>query len=186
MTNFDKLQGIFQLKWEELCCAVNVNNSIGLKQLCWNQICKMIDLSLSPPFQYSLSCHDLISLSVFSVSGTPFCYVLAAAFCCCSLTLESVSKVTLLQSAALWQMTDSTAYSSILLYTAPCCRSQWIPNLNRWLHRDRITRFSASMGRKVDFTFDLCVLLTALGKIFVSFNTRAKWLYQRVNCSKTG
>lgn len=153
----------------------NANHGIAVKQICY-----LIDLmfvtsvSIFPlmPWPHLMNCLLLLD--------TPFCCVLA--FVAAS-RLRKVFPMLHYYKALLWQMTDSTTYSSSLFRTAPCCRSQWIPNLNRWLHLDRITHSSASMGRKVDFTFDLWVLLTAPCKIFCSFNTAAEqvksicWLY---------
>ena len=102
--------------------------------------------------------------------GGVFCLALdaASAVALWLFFFESVSKVTQLQSVALWHMTDSTAHSSILLSAAPCCRHNGFQNLNRWLHRDRITCSLPAVRRKVDFTSDLWVLLTGVMHI----NTR--------------
>lgn len=94
-----------------------------------------------------------------------FCDVLDAAFAGRALTFESVSKVIRLQSAALWHMTDSSAHSSALLYAAPCRPHNGFHIHDRWLHLDRITCSPPSMGRKVDFTFDLWALLTGVTHI---------------------
>lgn len=141
---------------------INVNEwSIALKQLCWNLICKMIALHYT-------SCHDVkndFSLSYRTVSKlnlmpwphliiyllnicTTFCYVLDAAFvfdCWKCFKSNTITKHCSLTH-------DRTLINSSLHRTL--LASQWIPNLNRLPHLDRITRSPPSMGRKVDFTFD--------------------------------
>lgn len=157
----------------------NANHSIAVKQI-WCLIDLMFVISISI-FSLMPWPHLIICLLL----DTPFCYALAAVFVAAS-RLQKVFQMLHYYKALLWQMTDLTTYSSSPFHTAPCCRSQWIPNLNRWLHLDQITHSSASMGRKVDFTFDLWVLLTALRKIFCAFNAGDKWLYWRLSCSRTG
>lgn len=59
------------------------------------------------------------------------------------------------------------------LISAPSHRtlppSQWIPNLDRWLHLDRITCSSPPVEREVDFTFDLWVLLIGVTNTSASY-----------------
>lgn len=132
--------------------------------------CHNLKDDLSPPVSYFPSpTMTSFQSPVFSVPAQPF--VLRR-----HLLFESVSKVTQVQqrSSPAHGGLKHTLINYSVRRTLPT--SQWIPNLDRWLHLGWITCSLSSMGRKVDFTSDLWAVLTGVTHI----NTGLTFLHRFV------